>query len=73
MANLTFFDADAKPWWKSKTIWVNAIVAALTALEAGTGMLQPHLPINFYTLMAVGLPILNAVLRIITTQALTLK
>lgn len=60
-----------KKWWKSKTILANAAVAALVALEAGTGMLQPLLPVNLYTAVAVGLPILNAVLRVVTTQAVT--
>ena len=60
-----------KPWYTSKTIIINAIVAALVALEAGTGLLQPYLPGNFYALVAVGLPVLNAVLRVITTTALT--
>ena len=60
-----------KPWYTSKTIIVNAIVAALVALEAGTGLLQPYLPGNFYTLIAVGLPVVNAILRAISTTALT--
>ena len=59
-----------KPWYTSKTIIVNAIVAAMVALEAGTGLLQPHLPGNFYAIIAVGLPVVNAVLRVITTTAL---
>jgi len=60
-----------KAWYLSKTLWVNAIVAALATLEASTGLLQPFLPANFYTLVAVGLPLVNAVLRVVTTQALT--
>jgi len=60
-----------KPWYTSKTIIVNALVAALVALEAGTGLLQPYLPGNFYTLIAVGLPVVNAILRVITTTSLT--
>lgn len=60
-----------KPWYQSKTIIVNAIVAALVALEAGTGLLQPYLPGNFYAIIAVGLPVVNAILRVITTTALT--
>ncbi len=60
-----------KPWHQSKTIIVNAIVAALVALEAGTGILQPYLPGNFYAIVAVGLPMVNAILRVITTTGLT--
>jgi hypothetical protein len=61
-----------KAWYLSKTLWVNALVAALVALEAGTGLLQPFLPPHFYTIVAVALPIINAVLRIVTTQGLSL-
>lgn len=60
-----------KPWYTSKTILVNALVAALVALEAGTGLLQPFLPANFYAIIAVGLPVINAVLRVVTSTALT--
>lgn len=73
MADFIFLDAAGKPWWTSKTLWVNAIAAALIALEAVTGVLQPYLSVNFYVLMAVGLPIVNAVLRVVTTTALTLR
>ena len=59
-----------KPWYRSKTILLNALAAGLVALEAVSGLLQPHLPVNFYTIMAVGLPILNAMLRVITTEGL---
>jgi hypothetical protein len=61
-----------KAWYQSKTLWVNAIVAALATLEASAGLLQPFLPVNFYTIVAVGLPVVNAVLRIVTTQGLAL-
>jgi hypothetical protein len=59
-----------KPWYKSKTLWVNIIVAVLATLEASTGLLQPYLPNHWYVVVAVGLPIINVVLRIITTQSL---
>jgi len=62
-----------KAWYESKTLWVNAIVAALVALEAGTGLLQPFLPPHFYVIVAIGLPIVNTVLRIVTVQGLALR
>lgn len=64
---------ETKVWWRSKTILINLVAAALVALEAGTGLLRPLFPVDFYTAVAVGLPIINAMLRVITTQALTLK
>ena len=63
---------EQKSWWKSKTLWVNAVAAMLVALEAGTGVLQPLLPINLYAALAVGLPIINALLRVITTSGVKL-
>jgi hypothetical protein len=59
-----------KLWWKSKTLWVNIIVAVLASLEAATGLLQPYLPDHWYVTVAVGLPVINVVLRIITTEGL---
>lgn len=64
---------ESKPWWRSKTIIFNLFAAALVALESVSGLLQPHLPIDFYTAIAVGLPIVNAVLRVVTTQALAFR
>jgi hypothetical protein len=59
-----------KSWWKSKTMWVNIVVAALATLETFTGMLQPYMPDHWYVAVAVGLPVVNVVLRIITKQGL---
>lgn len=59
-----------KAWWKSKTLWINIIVAVLASLEATTGLLQPFLPEHWYVVVAVGLPVINVVLRIVTTQGL---
>lgn len=60
-----------KPWYRSRTILVNAAVAGLVALEASFGLLQPHLPVNVYAAVAVALPVINAILRIITTQGIS--
>ncbi|NLR73564.1 hypothetical protein [Leeia aquatica] len=60
-----------KRWFTSKTIWLNVIAAGLVALEAGWGVLQPVLPVNFYALMATLLPVANAVLRVLTQQGIS--
>lgn len=62
--------SNCKCWWKSRTLWANAIAAALMALEATTGIIQPYVPVNLYVVMAVALPIVNAILRVVTTQAI---
>lgn len=61
-------ETGCKHWARSRTLWVNALAAALVALEAGTGLLQPHLPVSLYTAVAVGLPVVNALLRVLTRQ-----
>lgn len=60
-----------KVWYKSKTLIVNAVAGALVALEAGTGLLKPYLGDDFYVIVAVGLPIINAVLRVITSEGIS--
>lgn len=63
---------DKKRWFTSKTLWLNVVAAGLVALEAGWGLLQPMLPVNFYTLLAVVLPVANAMLRVLTRQGVKL-
>jgi hypothetical protein len=60
-----------KPWWKSKTIWFNAGMAALTAAEASMGLLQPLVPVAVYPTLVFSLITGNAFLRIITTQGIS--
>jgi len=60
-----------KPWYTSKTLWFNTIMAATAALEASTQLLQPHLPFNFYYVMVVLMPAVNAALRFVSTTELT--
>lgn len=57
-----------KKWYKSKTIQLNAIAASLMALEASTGLLKPLFGSNVYAVFAVALAVINAYLRVITTQ-----
>lgn len=65
--------AIPKPWWKSRTLRLNAAAAALAAMEANTGLLQPLLPVNFYEALVVALAVGNAVLRVITTQPIGVR
>jgi len=59
-----------KAWWKSKTLWFNALCAALVAVEATFGAFQSVLAGNVYATISVVLAVGNAILRIVTTQAL---
>lgn len=60
-----------KKWYRSKTIIFNAAVAALAALESVTGVLEPFIGHSFYAALCVLLPVGNAVLRIISSEAIT--
>lgn len=60
-----------KRWWRSKTLWFNATVAALAAAEATFAVLQPLLPGKVYPLIVFTLVVGNAVLRVISAKALT--
>jgi hypothetical protein len=61
--------AATKPWWKSRTLWFNAICLAAAAAESQLGGLQSVLPGGLYTWLAFILPVGNAALRVITTTA----
>ena len=63
---------NAKPWWTSKTLWFNALVAALATLEASSGLIQPYVPGNIYGWALMLLTVGNSVLRIVTAQGLAL-
>ena len=59
-----------KPWYRSKTIWFNAIAAAFVALEAVFHLLQPLLGPVTYPVVLVVITVGNAFLRVITTQGI---
>lgn len=61
-----------KKWYKSKTLWFNAVATALVALEAIFHVLQPLLGPAFYPVALVAITVINGFLRVITTQGLTL-
>lgn len=57
-----------KHWLKSKTIWLNASVAALAAAEASFGLLKPYLGESVYGVALFIVTIANVYLRFVTTQ-----
>lgn len=64
--------AEKKPWYQSKVIWFNMLVAILAALEASASMIQPFVHGNVYGYGLLILTVGNAGLRIITSQGLKL-
>lgn len=65
--------AIAKPWYTSKTIILNVFAAALVAVQALTGALQPLLPVDLYQSIATALPIANGLLRLLTDAPVNLS
>jgi hypothetical protein len=58
--------SNSKSWWKSKTIWVNALsagIAVLTALQ-GQAIVQDYPRAS--AAVVAGLGVLNVGLRLIT-------
>ena len=60
--------AMKKTWWKSKTLWLNAILAATTVAEAQLGLIQAHLGNGSYLALLSFAAALNAALRFVTSQ-----
>ncbi|HAF00403.1 MAG TPA: hypothetical protein DCG63_03825 [Methylophilaceae bacterium] len=61
---------EKKPWYKSKTIWFNTVVAMLATLEATAHVIQPYVSGNVFAYGMLILTMGNAGLRIITTQGI---
>lgn len=61
----------AKPWWMSKTILFNTLVGVLLLAEAKVSSLQGILPDSKYQIVAFALPIINMLLRVITSRGLS--
>jgi len=62
-----------KRWYQSKTLLFNLAMAILTVLEENSGLIQPYINGNVYAFGLIFLTIGNAILRIITTQGVSLK
>ena len=58
-------------WYKSKTLWFNIIMAGLITLEASLSQLSAILPANWYGILATGLAVGNAMLRVISTTGIS--
>lgn len=62
-----------KPWWESKTIWLNVVVGILATADALTGALKPILPPDIMGGIVTGLAIANVALRAMTGQPVSLS
>ena len=57
-----------KPWYRSKTLWLNALLAATTVAEAHLGLLQSQFGNGAYFALLTFAAGLNAALRFVTSQ-----
>lgn len=64
-------DDCSKCWYKSKTIWFNIIVAAMTMATAATPSLEPLMTAEVYGVLASGVAFINAILRLVTGKPIT--
>lgn len=60
-----------KPIWESKTLWLQVVTAILGGVEAIGG--TDVIPAEYQGAALIGLAILNTILRLLTTQPVTLK
>lgn len=60
-----------KPWYKSKTVWFNILVAVGTALEASLSVIQGYFDPRVYFALIGAVAGVNVVLRFISTTELT--
>ena len=57
----------SKRWWRSRTLWLNALLAAGTVLEANLGLLRDSLGASGYLVLIAVAAASNAFLRFLTT------
>lgn len=57
---------QCKPFWESKTMWLNAAVMLLGVADTLTGALKPFLPPEAVGLIVAGISAANIVLRATT-------
>ncbi len=65
--------ATNKPWYQSKTLWLNALAAALVVVEANFSLLQAELGNQAYIASMGALAAANLVLRSITREGLNFR
>ena len=62
-----------KRWWKSRTLWLNFILAMSTVFEAHFGLLQAALGQHAYLFGMTMIAGVNFLLRFATTQPLEVE
>lgn len=65
--------AVPKPWWKSKTMWFNILIAALLGVEMNIPNLQNFIEPEQYAYLLGAVNIINVVLRTVTKAPVTAR
>ena len=79
MADITKQDENAvvvqlvKPWWQSKVIWFNLFVVGASLITTATPALEQYMTPENYGLLTSIVGVINALLRISTSQAIVKK
>lgn len=62
---------ENKPWYTSKTLWVNAIATALAVVQLNFHLLESSLSSSVYVSAVGALAFINVLLRGITSTGIT--
>ncbi len=68
--------SGGKPWWRSRTVWLNLAATVLLLTEAAAaniGLFHPLIPAAYYPLVVAVITVANVWLRAITTSPLLLR
>lgn len=62
---------ESKPWYKSKTLMLNSIVAVVGLATSATPYIEPFVSTETFGLVMAGIGFANAALRFATKKGLT--
>lgn len=62
-----------KPWWESKTIWLNIAVGVVAVVDSSTDVLQSVLPPDVMGSVLAVTAVVNVVLRAVTGQPVAVR
>lgn len=62
---------STKPWYKSKLVWFNVLVAVGAAAEASLHIIADNFPANVYFGLIMLVSGINVVLRFVSTSGLS--
>lgn len=61
---------NTKPRYRSRTLWFNALAAALLVIELQLGLIKPFMRAETYAAFSLTVMAINAVLRVFTSKGL---